>query len=260
MQIKNSWIEVCGYKLEIRRIKAKKIGNPTLVFLHEGLGCVSMWKDFPDRLAKETGLAALIYSRRGYGGSDKFSLPRQLDYMHEEGIDVLPALLRTEQVNRAILIGHSDGGSISLIYAGSKFASKLDALIMIAPHVFVEKISVESIKKIQKDFKLGDLRERLARYHMDNLDSVFWGWSNIWVSPSFRKWNIEEYLPQINVPTIVIQGDKDQFGSLSQVNSIIEKTKLEVKYKIIKNCGHSPHLENSGEVLGVLSDFIKKLL
>ena len=258
--MENSWIEINNYKLEIKRIKAKKVGGPTLVFLHEGLGCVSMWRDFPDRLAEKTGLVALIYSRLGYGGSDQVPLPRQLDYMHVEGIDILPALLQAEQVGRVILVGHSDGGSISLIYAGSKFALELDALIMIAPHVFVEKVCIESIKKVQREYLFGDLRKRLERYHKENVDRVFWGWSNIWVSPSFQEWNIEEYLPFICAPTLVVQGENDQFGTMSQINSIIEKIKLEVNCEVVKNCSHSPHIESQDEVIHVLSGFINKLL
>ncbi len=174
---------------------------PTLVFLHEGLGSVAMWRDFPERVIAATGLGALVYSRAGYGDSDPIDLPRPVRFMHDEALINLPQVLKATGVREAILLGHSDGGSIALIYAGSKGATRqgvrLRGLILEAPHVFVEDVGLASIRAIAERYRNGQLRDRLQRYHGRNVDETFWRWNQVWLDPAFRAWNIEEYLPQI---------------------------------------------------------------
>jgi pimeloyl-ACP methyl ester carboxylesterase len=171
---------------------------PTLIFLHEGLGCAATWRDFPRRLADATGCGALVYSRAGYGTSPPVILPRPIRYMHDDAV-VLDEVLRHYDVRDAILIGHSDGASIALIYAGSAPRPNLRALALEAPHVFAESIALESIAAMQREYETTDLRQRLARYHGANVDVAFRGWNDVWLHPEFRDWNIEEFLSAIEV-------------------------------------------------------------
>jgi pimeloyl-ACP methyl ester carboxylesterase len=201
-----------GHRLEYEWLGPPAGAAPTLVFLHEGLGSVSLWRDFPARLAAATGCGALVYSRWGYGKSDPVTLPRPLTYMHDEA-KVLPELLATLGIEDAILVGHSDGASIALIYAGSSPSPGLRGLVVEAPHVFAEDLSVRSIAKAAKAYKSGGLRTPLGRHH-DDPDGAFWGWNRAWVDPEFRKWNLEEFLPRIQVPLLVVQGLKDEYGTV----------------------------------------------
>ncbi|MFH1481517.1 MAG: alpha/beta hydrolase, partial [Pseudomonadota bacterium] len=185
---------------------------PTLVFLHEGLGCVAMWHDFPAKLSSATGCGALVYSRLGYGRSDPCPLPRPVRFMHDEGLQVLPALLEVAGIRQCILIGHSDGGSIAIIYAGGTSAIPLRGLITESAHVFCEERTVRSIQIAGENYKKGRLRKKLEKYHGDNVDCAFWGWNGAWLHPDFKNWNLEEYLPGIDVPMLVIQGEHDEYG------------------------------------------------
>ncbi len=186
--------EILGRNLEYRWIGPRPGDAPSIVFLHEGLGCVGTWRDFPDRLALATGCGALVYSRMGYGASDSLIGRRPTRYMHDEALGVLPAVLENFKLEKPVLFGHSDGASIALIHAGAH-SSSVRGLIVEAPHVFVEAISIEGIERITADYETTRLKERLARYHGSNTDSMFRGWSDVWLSPKFREWNIEEYLP-----------------------------------------------------------------
>ncbi len=180
---------------------------PTLVFLHEGLGSVAMWRDFPESVAAETGFGALVYSRPGYGGSDPVDLPRPVHFMHDEALITLPEVLKQTGVQEAILVGHSDGGSIALIHAGSSNVTprvSIRGLILEAPHVFVEEVGLESIRGIAEKYRSGELRSRLQRYHERDVDEAFWGWNQVWLDPGFHSWNIEEYLRQIEVPVLAL--------------------------------------------------------
>jgi len=216
---------------------------PTLVFLHEGLGCVAMWHEFPERLAQATGFGALVYSRAGYGNSDPVELPRAVRFMHDEALVTLPQVLDAFEIREAILVGHSDGGSIAIIHAGGDVNHKdtkdtknvrnnrtqlnspspktlIRGLILEAPHVFVEEIGVASIRSIAEEYlQSRKLRKALARYHGESVDATFGGWCDVWLNPEFRSWNIEEYLPGINVPVLLIQGADDRYGTLDQVKS-----------------------------------------
>lgn len=230
---------------------------PTLVFLHEGLGCVSTWRDFPARVAEATGCGALVYSRAGYGNSDPIELPRLVNFMHTEALATLPEVLDMFSIHDAILIGHSDGGSIALIYAGGTHDPRLRGLILLAPHVFVEDVSIESIRKAKEDYETGPLKQALTRHHGTNVECAFRGWNNVWLAPEFRRWNIEEYLPGINVPILVIQGEGDQYGTLQQVEAIERGCKCPVQRLILPHCGHSPHRDQPERTLAAITAFVR---
>lgn len=230
---------------------------PVLVFLHEGLGCVALWKDFPDSVAAATGLPVLVYSRIGYGGSDPCALPRPITYMHDEARDTLPALLQTLGVQRHILVGHSDGASISLIYAGSAARHGLLGVVAMAPHVFCEEISVTSIRAAGKAYAEGDLRARLAKYHGDNVDCAFRGWCDSWLNPAFLQWNIEDHVGRIAVPVLVIQGEDDEYGTRAQVDSIVRRAGAEAV--MLPACGHSPQRDQPDVCLRAISSFVRHL-
>lgn len=252
------FLEICGCRLEYKRHGPLPKDAPTLVFLHEGLGSVAMWKDFPARVADATGYGALIYSRAGYGASDPVALPRPVRFMHDEALEILPLVLETMRIRDAILVGHSDGGSIALIYAGSRSDRTIRALVLEAPHVFVEDITVKSIEAARHSYEAGDLKLRLARYHK-NVDHAFRGWNQVWLNPEFRSWNIEEYLPKIHLPVFVIQGEQDKFGSLRQVEAIEKGCAGSVHKLILPDCSHSPHRDQPQQVLQTITAFVKNL-
>jgi pimeloyl-ACP methyl ester carboxylesterase len=229
----------------------------TLVFLHEGLGCTDMWHDFPHRLASATGCGALVYSRLGYGRSDACPLPRPVRFMHEEGLNTLPELLNRLQVENCILIGHSDGGSIGIIYAGGTRAMPLRGLVTVAAHVFCEEITIRSIQKARQRYVNGDLRKRLEKYHGRNTDCAFWGWNDAWLHPAFKHWNLEEYLPNIRVPILAIQGEDDPYGSPAQLKSIVTQSAGKTESLTLADCGHSPHIDRSGATFQAMKDFIQ---
>ncbi|WP_341911771.1 alpha/beta hydrolase [Ferrovibrio terrae] len=233
---------------------------PVLVFLHEGLGCVALWRDFPDQLAQATGLPALVYSRIGYGGSSPCVLPRPLTYMHEEGEAGLPALLAALGIQKHILVGHSDGASISLIYAGAKAHDDLLGVAVLAPHSFCEEVSVTSIRAADKAYADGELRTRLAKYHGDNVDCAFRGWCDAWLDPAFMHWNIEDYVARIMVPVLVIQGEDDEYGTVAQVDSIACHAKGGVETFLLPGCGHSPQRDQPAATLKALAGFVEKLI
>lgn len=232
---------------------------PTLVFLHEGLGSVTTWRDFPARLAAATGCGALVYSRAGYGGSDPVPLPRPLRFMHDEALQALPDVLRATAVREAVLVGHSDGASIALIHAGSGLATPVRGLVLEAPHVFVEEVSVRSIAAAAESFVSGDLRRALERHHGANVEVAFWGWNRAWLDPGFRDWNLEEYLPGVRVPVLVIQGDRDEYGTLKQLDAIEAGCAGPVQRLVLSDCGHSPHRDQPAATLSAMLDFARRL-
>jgi pimeloyl-ACP methyl ester carboxylesterase len=227
------------HNLDYRWIGPPPNEAPTIVFLHEGLGCVEMWRDFPDRVAEASGCGALVYSRLGYGKSDPIELPRPVSFMHEEALSTLASVFKSFEIQNAVLFGHSDGGSIALIHAGGK-KSPVNKLILEAPHVFVEEFGLESIRQAAELYETGDLRAKLSRYHAD-VDGAFWGWNKVWLNPEFQSWNIEKYLPNISVPVLVIQGVQDQYGTWEQVEAIEKGCAGPVETLALENCGHSPH-------------------
>ena len=232
---------------------------PTLVFLHEGLGCVAMWRDFPERLAEQTGCGALVYSRAGYGNSDPIELPRPVRFMHDEALVTLPQVLDAFQIREAILVGHSDGGSIALIHGGGVDDPRVRGLILEAPHVFVEEVGLESIRSIAAEYRHSNLQKALARYHGENVDATFWGWNDVWLNPEFKSWNIEEYLPRIRVPVLLIQGEDDRYGTLEQVRKIEAGCPGAVSTLMLPDCGHTPHLEQPERTLEAMKEFVGRL-
>lgn len=256
----NNYLTIGKNKLEIQWYGPASEKAPTLVFLHEGLGCVSMWNDFPEQLGKATGCGVMVYSRLGYGKSDPCTLPRPLTFMHEEGLQVLPEIITSLKIKDCILIGHSDGGSISIIYAGGTPAFPLRGLITEAAHVFCEDITISSIRKAKLNYEKGNLREKLKKYHGSNVDCAFMGWNMAWLDPDFTHWNIEEYLPDIKVPMLCIQGEDDEYGTLDQIRSIQKNAVGHIETLILPDCRHSPHRDQREKTLQAMTVFISKLL
>jgi pimeloyl-ACP methyl ester carboxylesterase len=251
--------EILGRRFEYRWIGPRPGDAASIVFLHEGLGCVAMWRDFPERLASATGFGALVYSRAGHGGSDRVTGTRPVRYLHDEALEVLPAVLEHFKLVKPVLFGHSDGASIALIHAGAR-SDSVRALVVEAPHVFVEPASIDGISRITADYETTNLRERLARYHGCNTDAMFRAWSDTWLSPEFRQWNIEEYLPAIECPVLVVQGEDDQYGTVKQVDAVTTQVGGPAESLILSRCGHSPHSEKPDEVLAAAARFIQSAL
>lgn len=258
-EVKPEHIAVNCLRLETRWIGPPPEVAPTLVFLHEGLGSVSMWRDFPDRLALDTGCGALIYSRAGYGTSDPAPLPRPVRFMHDEA-EILREVLTRTKIRQPILVGHSDGASIALIYAGSRPAEGLRGVILEAPHVFTEPHGLASIAKMAEVYGSTDLRDRLARHHGANVDIAFRGWNDVWLHPDFRTWNIEEYLPAIKVPILILQGEDDEYGTWRQVEAIERQSGGSVEAIALAGCGHSPHREQPERTLQAMAEYVGRLV
>ena len=230
---------------------------PTLVLLHEGLGSAGLWRDFPARLAKATGWGALAWSRQGYGASDPCTLPRPLDYMEREATRALPAVLAATGFRRGVLIGHSDGASIAALYAGSVADRRIRGLVLLAPHFFVEEVSISAIAAARDAFEAGDLRARLARHHADP-DVAFGGWCDAWLDPAFRTWDITAALDHIRVPVLAIQGADDEYGTPAQL-AALDAVPAPVEAHLLPGCRHAPHLDRPDETLALVADFIARL-
>jgi pimeloyl-ACP methyl ester carboxylesterase len=247
---------VSAKRLEIKLYPSSGT-DATIVMLHEGLGSLGMWKDFPERVAKATGCDVLVYSRYGHGKSERLAEKRSVDFMHHEAKVVLPKIFVQNKIQNPILLGHSDGGSIALIYAGT-WPERVRGLILEAPHVFVEEFGLRSIAAIRKIYELSsDLREKLSRYH-DHAEEMFRGWNDIWLDPQFREWNIEEYLGAIACPTLVIQGENDEYGTLAQVEAI-QRAVPGAQKVILPQCGHSPHRDQPEQTLDAIAKFTATL-
>ena len=240
--------------LEVQWVGSADTSLPVMVFLHEGLGSVAMWKDFPQQFCEQHGLRGLVYSRYGYGNStprpaDERWLP---DFMHRQAFEVLPALLAVLRIERPWLFGHSDGGSIALLNA-ARFAEHLRGVIVLAPHILVEDISVASIRLARDAYLSGDLRERLARYHAD-VDSAFRGWNDIWLDPAFRDWTIERDIEAVRCPVLALQGVDDEYGTLEQIHRIARRVP-QARLVELEACGHSPHRDQPGRVVRAAVEF-----
>jgi pimeloyl-ACP methyl ester carboxylesterase len=240
---------------------------PTLVLLHEGLGCVALWRDVPERLAATTGWGVFAYSRFGYGHSDLAELPRPMTYMHHEAQVVLPEVLAAAGIKQAALVGHSDGGSIAAIYAGSRGQSavtesrglpELLGIVTIAAHFVVEELNLSSIRRIKADYATGMLRPRLARYHRD-VDNAFWGWNDAWLDPRFREFDITGLLPHIQVPILGLQGAVDPYGTELQIDILRNHVTAPIETRMIAGAQHSPHLEAKDATLAAITSFITTL-
>ncbi len=250
---------VSGRKLEASWHGPEPERAPTLVLLHEGLGCVAMWRNFPELLAKETGCGVLAYSRFGYGGSDPVTLPRPLTYMHEEALEVLPRLLDAAKIEKCILVGHSDGASIATIYAGGTQDKRVRGLALMAPHFFVEDISIRSIEAAKVAYEKSDLRQRLAKYHR-NVDVAFKGWNDAWLDPGFREWLIEDYVAHVRVPMLIIQGENDEYGTVAQLKLAEREAYCPVDTLLMKNCRHSPQIDQPEATVRAIGNFARHIL
>lgn len=248
-------------RIEHQWIARERTHAPLLIFLHEGLGSLSMWKDFPQRLCEAVGCRGLVYSRPGYGRSTPRS-PDELwdvDFIHRQAHEVLPALLDAlglgaRQHERPWLFGHSDGGSIALLYA-ARFPEQVSGAIVLAPHIMVEPLTVASIRQAREVYRSGDLRNKLARYH-DDPDSPFWGWNNIWLHPPFARWSIEEEIRTIGCPLLAVQGLDDEYGTLEQIRGIARRVP-QAQLLELTECGHSPHRDQGDQVIASALHFIR---
>lgn len=256
----NGSLPLDDMRLEYRMIGPRPGKASTIVLLHEGLGSVSTWKDFPDQLAAATGCGVFVYSRRGYGRSSSYPAPWPLTYMHDEAQKVLPALLDEIGFERGVLVGHSDGASIAAIYAGAHQDDRLKGLVLMAPHFFTEEGGLAHIRLAKEAFEEGPLRQRLLPHHGENVDDAFWGWNKAWLDPDFRRWNLESYIPHIRVPVLLVQGEDDQYGTGAQLDAVSRACPAAVTVQWLKDCTHFPHREQPQATLTATADFIKKSL
>lgn len=245
------------------RLEGRCFGPPpdkadTIVMLHEGLGSAKLWRDFPEKLAAATGLGVFAYSRQGYGGSEPTKLPRPLNYMTREAVDVLPDVLSAIDFRRGILLGHSDGASIAALYLGNIQDHRIRGLVLMAPHFFTEPGGLRSIREAKDAYERGDLRERLARHHTD-VDNAFRGWNEAWLDPQFEKWNIEEAIDYIRVPVLAIQGCEDQYGTLAQLTALETRLYSPFEAVVLGNCRHSPFIDRPEETMTAVTEFVARL-
>jgi pimeloyl-ACP methyl ester carboxylesterase len=251
----SGFVTAGGHSLEYQLIPAHQINRPTLVLLHEGLGSVAMWRDFPSRLAAATGCRTLVYSRYGYGRSDVLQEPFATDYMHREGRDTLPAVLAALGIEDPVLVGHSDGASIALLYAGA--GHPVAGVVVMAPHCFVEDISIRSIEAAKVAFETTDLPAKLGKFHRD-VTRTFYGWNDIWLHPDFRSWNIEDCLPGIRAPILAIQGEDDEYGSMAQIEAIAAGARNSAGVELLKlaDCRHSAHKDQPQAAIDAVGRFL----
>ena len=255
------WIEGVGGEIVAagKRLEAVAYGPPpgqapTIVMLHEGLGCVALWRDFPKKLAAAAGRGVFAYSRAGYGRSERTDLPRPLDYMTREARFSLPAVLEVIGLERGILLGHSDGASIAAITAGEHADERIKCLILMAPHLFTEEMGLASIAEARRAYETGDLRARLAKYHA-HVDVAFRGWNDAWLDPGFKAWNIEDSVSRWRVPALLIQGADDQYGTLSQIRAIEARSPAPVTSLILEACRHAPQFDQPEATIAAIVRF-----
>lgn len=252
-------MSIQGHRLEYQSwVPSNAPDAPAILLLHEGLGSVSLWRTFPSDLAERTGHRVFAYSRLGYGESDAVRLPRPTTFMHDEALEVLPDVLDALALTRPVLFGHSDGGSIALIYA-AHHPGRVRGLVLEAPHVFVEDLSITSIARAKVAYETTDLRAKLARFHGDNVDVAFRGWNDVWLSSAFATWNIEALLPRIHCPTLVMQSEDDEYGTLAQLDAITNGIGGASETLILPDGGHTPHHRHRKPVLDVVDRFLSRL-
>jgi pimeloyl-ACP methyl ester carboxylesterase len=252
-------LRVGGSELEYQMIGPQPDEAPTIVLLHEGLGSVALWGDFPAKLQAATGAGVFVYSRAGYGASTPVKLPRPADYMHVEALEVLPQLFDAIGFRQGILLGHSDGASIAAIYAGGRQDHRLQGVLLIAPHFVTEEVGLASIAATREAYESADLRTKLARWHQD-VDNAFYGWNDAWLDPEFRNWDISEYLAYVRVPLAIVQGTADQYGTMRQIEIAREECYCPVDVTMISGAGHSPFRETPGPALAAIAGFANAVL
>lgn len=262
MQSRYLEISVHGRRLAVQAVgtggASRERSAPSILFLHEGLGSIGQWRDFPEALCTRTGAAGFVYDRLGYGGSDPLPGPRTVRYLHDEALDVLPAVLDALALDRPVLVGHSDGGTIALLFA-AEYPDRVRGVITEAAHVFVEEETLRGIREAVELYRTTDLRERMARYHGDKVDAVFSGWADTWLSAEFRDWNVESFLPRITCPLLVIQGADDRYGTPVQVEAIVRQAAGPAEALLLPGCGHIPHQQARDRVLASMVRFIGSL-
>jgi len=231
---------------------------PTIVMLHEGLGSVGLWRDFPQRVAAATGHGIFVYSRAGHGASDPDDLPRPLDHATRQAVDVLPLVLDKIGLQKGILLGHSDGATISAIYSGSVIDHRFRGLILMAPHFFTEPIGLAAIADAKTAYQSGNLRARMAKHHRDP-DNCFWGWNDVWLHPDFTDWNVADVIDYLRIPVLAIQGKQDQYGTLAQIHEIENRIYSPLETVILDDCRHSPHIDQPEQTLAAIVDFTARL-
>lgn len=251
-------LTIQGKQLEYQCYGPTPDQAPTVVMLHEGLGCAALWRDLPRQVAEATGWGVFVYSRAGYGQSDRADLPRPLDYMTREAMDVLPNVLDAIGLQRGVLLGHSDGATIAAIYAGSTEDFRVRGLVLMAPHFFTEDMGLAEIAKAKIAYETGDMATRMAKYHRDP-GNTFRGWNDAWLHPDFKAWNVAEVTDYLRIPSLVIQGADDQYGTLKQVDEIETRSYAPVEVAIIDDCAHAPHLDQPKQVLAATAEFLTRL-
>ena len=251
--------EIDGKRLEYAMLGPGPEAGLTLVLLHEGLGSLALWRDFPQRVAAATGCGVFLWSRAGYGRSDPVPPPWPLDYMTHEAVEALPQVLDAIGLEKGVLLGHSDGATIAAIHSGNVADLRIRGLILMAPHFFTQPGGQASIAKTRDAFREGPLRERMSRYHQD-VDSTFNGWAGVWLDPTFdRDWNVEDALDYLRIPVLAIQGADDEYGTLAHIEAIEARSRAPVDRVIIPDCRHSPHLEQPEATLAAVTDFVARL-
>ena len=255
----SGFLDIGAQRLEYRMIGPRPEAAPTLVMLHQGLGCVGMWEDFPEKIQAATGAGVFVYSREGYGQSSPVTLPRPLSFMHQEAQQTLPQILDTIGFQRGLLVGHSDGASIAAIYGGSHQDHRVGGLVLIAPHFIVEDATIAAIAAMRKAYDLTDLRARLGRWHAD-ADATVHGWSDVWLKGDFRKWDLTEFLAYIRVPVLIVQGEDDQYGTVRQIEIAQQECYCPVEVALLPGAMHVPQREAPEVTLQVVSDFIGRVL
>jgi pimeloyl-ACP methyl ester carboxylesterase len=253
------FLDLGAMRLEYRMIGARPDAAPTLVLLHEGLGSVGLWGDFPQELAAATGAGVFVYSRAGYGRSSPAKLPRSVSFMHDEARAVLPRVLDAIGFRRGLLVGHSDGASIAAIYAGSVQDHRVRGLALMAPHFFTEDMGIAEIVRAKAAFEQGNLRAKLARLHADP-DNAFHNWCGPWLDPEFRNWDLTDALAHIRVPMLIVQGENDQYGTARQIEVAQEECYCPVEVVLLPNTRHAPYREAPEPTLGTIADFANRLL
>jgi pimeloyl-ACP methyl ester carboxylesterase len=254
----SGFLTIGQQKLGYRMIGPRPDRAPTIVMLHEGLGCVGLWGDFPDKLQQATGCGVFVYSRAGYGQSSAVAVPRPLTFMHEEARETLPLVLDTIGFQRGLLLGHSDGASITAIYAGSQQDHRVGGVVLIAPHFFTEPSGLAAIAETRNAYDSGDLRSRLARWH-DDVDNAFNGWCGAWLDPDFRQWDITEFLAYIRVPVLIVQGEDDQYGTVKQIEVAQEECYCPVEVALLPGAKHSPQRDQPEAALKAIADFVARV-
>jgi pimeloyl-ACP methyl ester carboxylesterase len=248
-----------GKQLEWASWGDLEASKPVIVMLHEGLGCVAMWRDFPAQVAQATGCPVFAYSRAGYGQSDPATLPFPIDYMTHEAVDVLPDILNAIGAETYVLMGHSDGATIAAEYVGRVEDFRVRGVILMAPHFFTEPMGLAEIKQAGAAFQNSDMATRMGKYHRDPV-ATFRGWNDAWLNPLFKAWDVSDVIGYIRIPALVIQGVQDQYGTRAQVDAIAEQSYAPVDVAMLDDCRHSPHIDQPQMVLEAVSDFTARLI